>query len=363
MKYLPGQEVKESDYAKLLEAIDKLIWEAVYKPVVDLVRPSLPKSLSAKIAPRELTTSTARELHNAPEDALKKALREGAVQMVPAPKGDGVVFVVAKPDRRVSDSLRAFGAALDKRTGNWTCARSKVPAWVRLEAQGYADKARAVHEATKKLIDDLSKKLDAIIEKSDLAKAADHAISEVTGAWKESAKSLEVKPDLGPEGQQALAAAFERSRGIQIKSPGTKVGMVDALDQVTKREVKVWAQEALARLRSQVDENAEQGYRAEGLAERIRNEYGVSKSRADLIARQETSNFMAAHTAARAADAGLKRYQWYCVRDANTRKDHLKLHGKIFRFDTPPITDSRTGARNNPGGDFRCRCVARPVLE
>ena len=363
MKYLPGQEVKESDYAKLLEAIDKLIWDAVYKPVVDLVRPAMPKVLRPEIAEKELTTSTPKELRNAGDAALKKALQDGAVQVVPGPKAGVVLFIVAKPARAISDSLRAFGAELDKRTGNWTCAKAKVPAWVRLEAEGYAAKARATHEAVKKLITDLKSKVDAIIDRANLAKAADHAISEVAGGWKEQAKALEVKPDLGPEGQQALAAAFERSRGIQIKSTGTKVDMVDALDQVTKREVKVWAAEALERLRNQVDENAEQGYRAEGLARRIRDEYGVSKGRADLIARQETSNFMVAHTAARAADAGLKRYQWYCVRDAVTRKDHLKLHGKIFRFDSPPITDSRTGARNNPGCDWRCRCLARIVIE
>lgn len=363
MKTIPGQELQHTDYVELLKAVDALLWKIVYEPIVDLVRPTLPRAIRGQVAPRALQEATARELRNAEDDALRKALRDGAVQMVADHTGKQALFAVAKPDRRISDALKAFGAALNKQTGLWACKPGQVPAWVRLEAQGYATKARATHEAVKKLVDDLGGKIDALVDSANLAKAADHAITEVAGGWKEGAKKLEASWDLGPAGQAALQEGFERTRGIQIKSPGTKVGMIDVLDVSTKREVKVWAAEALARLRAEVDENAEQGYRAEGLAERIRNEYGVSKNRADLIARQETSNFMANYRAARARDAGLKRYQWYCVRDARTRKDHLALHGKIFRYDQPPVTDQRTAARNNPGQDFRCRCVDRPVIE
>lgn len=363
MKTLAGQELRYGDYKEILARVDALLWALVYQPVVDLVRPTLPRRLRAEVAAGVLRDATAAELRNAPEDALRKALRDGAVQIVPDPTGEYALFVVAKPDRRVSDGLRAFGASVDKRTGVWRCLPAQVPAWVRLEAEGYGVKARAAHDAVLKALDDIQGRVDHAIDEASLARAADHAIGEVASGWKETAKGMQVTPDLGPAGQAALAAGFARSRGIQITSPGTKVGLVDALEFSTKREVKVWAQEALDRLREQVDENAAQGYRAEGLADRIRNEYGVSKGRADLIARQETNNFMANYRAARAADAGLKRYQWFCVRDAKTRKDHLALHGQIFRYDTPPVTDTRTGARNNPGQDFRCRCNDRPMIE
>lgn len=363
MKTLPGQQVDHNEYADLMAAIDKAIWEMVYKPVVDLVRPSLPAVLRGSVAPRALQEATSRELHNASTDALRKALKDGSVQIVKSPKGDELLFSVAKPDIKISSALRDFGAKLNKQTGLWACPRASVPTWVTIEGESYDVKARAVHDAVKNLVDELGDKVDAIVESASFAKAADHAITEVAGGWKDGAKKLEASWDLGPAGQNALAKAFERSRGIQIKSPGTKVSMVTALDESVKREVRVWAEEALARLRAEVEENAEQGYRAEGLAQRIRDEYGVSKTRSELIARQETSNFMANYRAARSADAGLKRYQWYCVRDASTRKDHLKLHGQIFYYDKPPITDTRTGARNNPGQDFRCRCTDRPVIE
>lgn len=364
MKTLDGQELSEADYRELRADVDRLLFEIVYTPIVDLVRPTLPPALRGRVSTRALEDATREELRNAGEAALRKALESGRVQMIPDHTGKEALFKVnGGPDRQITDGLKSFGCTLNKKTDLWACPRASVPAWVRLEASGYATKARAAHDAVKKLCDDLEGKVDELVERASFARAADHAITEVAGGWKEGAKKIEVKWDLGPAGQTALAQGFERSRGIPIKSPGTKAGMVSVLDESTKREVKVWAAEALARLRAEVDINAEQGYRAEGLAERIRNEYGVSKSRADLIARQETNNFMANYRAARAADAGLKRYQWFCVKDARTRKDHLALHGKVFYYSRPPITDTRTGARNNPGQDFRCRCVDRPVLE
>ncbi len=364
MKTLPGQEVQHTDYAELLKAIDKLLWDMVYEPVVDLVRPSLPKSLRGQISPRELQESTARELHNAGEDALRKALKDGRVQMLPDPKGEEALFTVPAPDRHISDGLKSFGARINKTTGLWACPIDSVPSWVRLEASGYSTRSKAVHDTVTDLIDELEGKIDELVARANLAKSSDDTIGKVQkGAWKEGAKKLEASWNLGPAGQTALAKAFERSRGIRISSPSSKVSVVSAFDESAKREVKVWALEALARLRAEVEANAEQGYRAEGLAERIRNEYGVSKTRAELIARQETSNFMANYREARALDAGIKKYQWYTVRDSRTRKDHLALHGTIQRYDRPPITDQRTGARNNPGQDFRCRCVDRPVVE
>ena len=61
-------------------------------------------------------------------------------------------------------------------------------------------------------------------------------------------------------------------------------------------------------------------------------------------------------------DVGIRRYMWSTSGDVRVRHDHKELNGKIFYFDNPPITDKATGARNNPGEDFGCRCVAIPVM-
>ncbi len=46
-----------------------------------------------------------------------------------------------------------------------------------------------------------------------------------------------------------------------------------------------------------------------------------------------------------------------------TRQEHKALNGKTFRWDDPPVFDSRTGKRGHPGSDGRCRCYAEPILD
>ena len=58
--------------------------------------------------------------------------------------------------------------------------------------------------------------------------------------------------------------------------------------------------------------------------------------------------------------------RWYIWRvppeyASRTRPDHLRLNGRLFNWDDPPVHDSRTGERAHPGMDGRCRCYAEFV--
>jgi len=67
-----------------------------------------------------------------------------------------------------------------------------------------------------------------------------------------------------------------------------------------------------------------------------------------------------------AKDAGNEKYRWKIRPYASmtgTRADHAILDGEIFHFDDPPVTDHRTGAKNNPGQDFNCHCVATHIYK
>jgi SPP1 gp7 family putative phage head morphogenesis protein len=348
VKTLPRQELRHTDYAELLKRVDVLLWEIVYGPLVDLVRPTLPKIVRTELAPRDLRRATPEELRNAADDegaaALKKALASGVVQMVQDPTGKSAQFAVVKPDRRISDGLKSFGCKLNKVTGFWYCAPAQVPAWVRLEASGYAAKAAQTHDDAKRLLDDLEGKVDSAVDAFSLKKATEHATGEIEDGWKTSARALQVVPNLGARGQEELIRLFDAKARIPIKN---------------------WAKEAIARLREQVDDNAMQGYRSAGLASRIRDEYAVSKGRADLIARQETNNFMSAYRAARALDAGLKRYVWAIAdRSARTRPGHKEINGRTFTYEKKaPAIYMSCGVPCNPGSDFRCRCNDLTVVE
>src|SRR3990167_1807839 len=118
--------------------------------------------------------------------------------------------------------------------------------------------------------------------------------------------------------------------------------------------VRGWSDEAVDRLRNRVEEQVAQGFRADRMADILKAEYGVTESRAKLIARQETGTLVAKYRQTRYEAVGIKKYIWSTSLDERVRPDHRVLNCRIFSFDDPPITDRATGRRNNPGEDFRC---------
>ena len=61
--------------------------------------------------------------------------------------------------------------------------------------------------------------------------------------------------------------------------------------------------------------------------------------------------------------AGSEEYIW-CIDEKDlrgTRTDHIRLNGKRFRWDDPPVVNVRTGERGHPGMDKHCNCYAKPV--
>jgi SPP1 gp7 family putative phage head morphogenesis protein len=324
--------MQDKDYVELEKSINELLWDLVYGPIVKLA-----KSVVHEDSDEELP-----ELENAPASALRKALQSGKVQMTEDQENQRAVFTVAgAPGKDVASALREF-ASFNKTIGAYTCPIASVPAWVRTLGRSYGSKARDAHAKMLRLLADLDKEVDAKIESRSLQSGTRHAVKSAHDSWKDAAKTLQVGLDLDAKGLASLSESMEK---------------------VAKIPIKDWAHEAIDRLRGEVEENVERGYRAEGLAKRIRSEYGASKARANLIAVQETSNIMAGLRKARAKDAGLRRYVWMCSMDGREREDHRKLHGTTQDYDKPPIVDSRTGRRGNPGEDFRCRCIDMPVVE
>ena len=106
----------------------------------------------------------------------------------------------------------------------------------------------------------------------------------------------------------------------------------------------------------------EQGVRHETLVESVEQITGYGTNRAKLIARDQTVKHNAAVQQAQAKAAGVNKYRWRTVRDEAVRPMHAKLDGQVFSFDQPPVTN-KNGDRNNPGGDYQCRCQAEIVID
>jgi SPP1 gp7 family putative phage head morphogenesis protein len=107
------------------------------------------------------------------------------------------------------------------------------------------------------------------------------------------------------------------------------------------------------------------------IAEQIQTEYGVSKNRAQLIARDQIAKLNSQITQMQQVDAGIKEYVWRSMKDSRTRACHRELDGKRFSWNNPPEQwyelengiKKYTGQTANPGEYFQCRCAALAVFE
>jgi SPP1 gp7 family putative phage head morphogenesis protein len=113
-------------------------------------------------------------------------------------------------------------------------------------------------------------------------------------------------------------------------------------------------------IREILDDQESEGLRVEVLADRLRDRAGVSDSRAELIARDQTLKINAQINESRQTSAGISQYTWSTSHDERVRDSHRELDGEVFSWDDPPEID---GEPLNPGEDFQCRCIAIPVFD
>ena len=104
------------------------------------------------------------------------------------------------------------------------------------------------------------------------------------------------------------------------------------------------------------------GVTTKAITEQIQHAYGISKSHARLIARDQTAKLNGQIAQKQQTDAGIEEYIWSTSKDQRVRDSHRKLEGKRFKWSDPPIVDERTGRRCHPGEDYQCRCCALPVF-
>jgi SPP1 gp7 family putative phage head morphogenesis protein len=165
--------------------------------------------------------------------------------------------------------------------------------------------------------------------------------------------------------QEQLVQSVSSVEGLPAPSqvpPGLPETLRETLAVDTNRAIKNFSLEATQQLRAKVQANVTAGGRTDRLAKVIEAEFGVAKRRARFIADQETSLLVSKFREERYRDLGATEYVWDTSHDEKVRHDHRELDGKTFSWDNPPITNRATGARNHPGEDFNCRCVARPKL-
>jgi SPP1 gp7 family putative phage head morphogenesis protein len=115
----------------------------------------------------------------------------------------------------------------------------------------------------------------------------------------------------------------------------------------------------LADVSETVEQAHRQGVRVEVLAQDLVERFGVSNSRAELIARDQTLKLNGQINRSRQQAAGVQEYTWRATKDLRTRKGHRRLNGTVHNWNAPPDTGN---GHHHPGDEVNCRCQAIPVI-
>lgn len=112
----------------------------------------------------------------------------------------------------------------------------------------------------------------------------------------------------------------------------------------------------LERVAGAIERGLQDGTSIREIEKEIQKSFGITRRRAKLIARDQTTKLNASLTKLRQQEVGVEEYVWQTSGDERVRPTHRANDGKTFRWDKPPKT-------GHPGSEVNCRCVALPVLD
>ncbi len=240
-------------------------------------------------------------------------------------------------DSNLTKRFKSIGAKYDGRSKSWKI--EYLPPEISF----------AVTEAKSKFIDASQRMisaLDAAAVKNiaapvNFTPAFTKILQDIEKTLDFTTKSITIKPKVNKEMLETLARDWSNNLDLYVRG---------------------WAGEAIRDMRETVLQKAFSGYRAEAMEEGLQRVYGVSKSKAKFLARQETSLLMSKYTAQRYRQAGITRYKWSTSHDERVRDRHRELNGKVFYFSDPPPSGDK-GEPGKPGEPFGCRCIAIPIVD
>jgi SPP1 gp7 family putative phage head morphogenesis protein len=325
---LKGTEVNTKLELKMQELIQELFIEGLYKPLAKEL-----KSIGFIKTQGEILNSQAN-------------LQRYLVQNKIIYDGTGFVYTDSSYTSAViSKELQELGATYDKYNKKWIISRNQLPQDILTEVINI----EVLQSST-------STKLYTLINQANLLKPL--FIEEFKTRFKQEYYNI-----IADTVKQVHTNLTEESISINLKFDD-KIIQTIAQDYTDNLELYItnFTNQQTQELRAIINENVNKGLRSEQLVAQIQERFDVSQSKAEFLAKQETGLLTATIQEQNMLRAGIEYYMWDSARDSKVRPQHQDLNGKIFRFDNPPIVDLKTGRRANAGKDFRCRCVARPVV-
>lgn len=167
----------------------------------------------------------------------------------------------------------------------------------------------------------------------------------------------EVPPLARRQAKKVSEKGAEDMKRLVGIDPRIDPGVGPTLDSFVIENVRLitkMADEQHEEIKKILDQNL--GLRVEELADVLEERFGVSESRAMLIARDQTLKLASDVTRIRQTNAGIDSYVWTTSGDERVRDEHADLDGDVFTWAAGHPTEG------HPGQTFQCRCTAYPVV-
>lgn len=247
----------------------------------------------------------------------------------------------------ISRELHAMGATFNSGSKSFHFAPEAMPIDLHQAITSSLERSRNVH----KRIDDF------------LAAAQENAQLASTGIELNITLS-KIRGDLYRQLESTLPIPAREFMALQLKaSPEVEKVVADEFTGNLDKYIKNFLATEIPELRKEVQANVDAGGRPDKLVGIIQSRYGVTKRKAAFLAEQEASLYISKFREARYRELGIRRYVWATSHDERVRPDHRVLEGTTHSWDSPPVTNRSTGARNHPGEDYGCRCRPIPVVD
>lgn len=260
---------------------------------------------------------------NAASNVILDAIKAGRIEYK-----DGAVS--GQFNARLSNELQRNGFQFDRRSDIF---RGVASPEIKAAAMLARSKREALAGKLQRAIDDAEATIQRTID--TLAFGADLPLFAMDQDIRADLYNIGVLPEINERTARTLRKDYTESQRLNIRN---------------------WSPDQIHRLREMVQRIQTTGDNA-SIRDEIQKEWGVSASKAQFLARQETSLFFSKLGMDRAKQTGIRRYRWSTSHDERVREAHKHLQGQIIDFDKPPVVDLKTGRRAHAGEDYNCRCA------
>ena len=157
-------------------------------------------------------------------------------------------------------------------------------------------------------------------------------------------------------------ASARRVLGVDLAAVVKSEDLDDLLRTAATRNaglIRSLGDNAVQRVQQTVTTALLSGTPVSELKKQIAADFGVSDSRAKLIARDQMAKLNSDMNRFRHEQAGIEKYTWRTSQDERVRERHQRLDGRIYAYGEP------TGAEGGlpPGQPVQCRCIAQAIVE